>query len=170
MQKKVLYILVVVIFAVFGYGTYRYCSQPDGSTVESREEMLKGTPKGTEWNISKEQELGDYLLSSIYSNAKSGIAIFEAVGNGKYKLASREWRNSDEIVVSGFRIDKEWYDLIWFNGAETDHAEITYSVNGVANEPIIFNVSDMRIICSKAPAKDYTLTVKYYDDYGNVYE
>ena len=169
-KKKGFIILIVVLFAALGYGSYRYYSLPDGSTVESREKMLSGTPKGTEWTIWQEQELENCLLSSIYSDTKSGIAVFQSTENAKYQLVSQEWRNSDEIVISGVSVEGEWYDLIWFNGAETDHAEVTYSVGGGENKLLDFDVSDMKIICSKAPAKEYTLAVKYYDNDGKVYE
>ena len=170
MKKKVFIILIVVLLALLGYGACRYFLQPDGSTVESREKILEGTPKGIEWNISQEQEFKNYLLCGIYSENKSGIAVFEAIGNGKYKLASIEWRNTDEIVISGFSVDGEWYDLIWFNGAKTDYAEIFYEVSGENKEPVIFDVSDMKIICTKAPGKDYTMSVRYYDNNGDMYE
>lgn len=170
MKKKSVIIMIAAIITILGYGAYRYCSQPDGSTVKSREEMLRDTPKGAEWNILQEQELEGYLLCSIDSGQKSGIAVFEPIDDGTYKLISKEWRKSDEIMISGLPINGVWYDLIWFDGAETKYAEITYSVDGIENDPIIFETSDMKIICSKAPAKDYTLTVKYYDNDGNVYE
>lgn len=170
MKKKGIIIITIILLAILGYGAFQYYSQPDGSTLESREEILKGTPKGIEWNIAQEQEFNGYLLSSIYADNKSGIAVFEPIGNAKYKLVSREWRDAEDIVTSGFSIDGEWYDIIWFNGAETSSAEITYSVNGKENEPIVFDTSDMKIICVQAPAKDYSLEVKYYDDNGNVYE
>ena len=88
-MKKYFIALIAVILVGFGYGAYQYFSQQYGSTVGSREKMLNGTPEGTEWNISQEQQFGDYLLCSIYSDTKSGIAAFEEIGNGKYKLNSR---------------------------------------------------------------------------------
>jgi len=51
-------------------------------------------------------------LSSIYTDDKSGIAVFEPVGDDKYKLVSREWRNDDDIVISGFIANDKWYDII----------------------------------------------------------
>ena len=170
MKNKVYLIIIVAILAVSAYGAYRYYSKPNGSTVESREELLNSTSEGIKWKIAQEQKLEDYLVSSIYSSTKSGIAVFKANGDEKYKLAFKKWGNSDEIVTYELIIGEEWYDLIWFNGAETAYAEIIYSVDGAENEPIIFDVSDMRVICSKAPAKDYILTVRYYDNDGNVYE
>lgn len=170
MKKKSIILLVLIALCVLGVGLYRFFQIPDGSTVESREEMLKGIPQGTQWNIAQDQALDNYLLSCIYSDSKSGIAVFESNGNEKYKLVSREWRDADDIVISGFIIGNQWYDLIWFNGASTSYAEVIYTIDGVKAEPTIFDASDMKIICSKAPAKDYSLEVKYYDNDGNVYE
>lgn len=76
-RKKYLFILFVVILATFGVGTYQSYTQPDGSTVESQIKMANGTSAGTERKISQEQELENYLLISIYSGNKSGIAVFE---------------------------------------------------------------------------------------------
>ncbi|HIY03963.1 MAG TPA: hypothetical protein H9733_03255 [Candidatus Anaerotignum merdipullorum] len=76
-RKKCLFILFVVILATFGVGTYQSYTQPDGSTVESQIKMANGTSAGTERKISQEQELENYLLISIYSGNKSGIAVFE---------------------------------------------------------------------------------------------
>ena len=69
----------------------------------------------------------------------SGIAVFKPYGNGKYKLHSREWRDNDRIIMTGITVDNKWYDVVWFNGAKTDYAEITYTLDGVKQEPIIHN-------------------------------
>ncbi len=167
MKNKV---LILVILAILCFISYHYIQRPDGSSVESREKILGITPEGTKWNIANEQGFNDYILSGIYSESKSGIAVFQPKGSGKYKLVSREWRDSDEIIISEIAIDGQLYDIVWFNGAAASYAEVVYTINGVKEEPIVFDTSDMGIICSKAPAKDYFLEVKYHDSAGNVYE
>lgn len=171
MKKKITVAFCVLAFLCVGYALFQYCFAPDGNTVESREQILKNTPNGTEWNISVEQEFQDYLLCGIYSqNGKSGIAIFEPKYNG-YKLVSREWRDSsDEIIISGFIADGVWYDLIWFNGASTNYAELTYTNSENIKTTVSFETANMEIICNPAPSDDYTLDVVYYDKDANRYE
>ena len=101
---------------------------------------------------------------------KSTLAIFEPIGNGDYKFSTSTNRNSDEIIVGGVAINGEWYDLIWFNGAKTEYAEITYTINGQVQDTLRYNTDDMDIISIKNPEKEYSIHVAYYDNDGNKYE
>ena len=163
------FLILIIIFAV---GVVRYFSRPDGSTLESREKICSEFPRGKDWKIAIEQELNDYIISGIYSsNEMSGIAVFKPYGNGKYKLHSREWRDNDRIIITGITVDNLWYDVIWFNGAETDYAKITYTLDGAKQEPIIHNSKGMEIFIHPAPTNDeYGIDVVYYDSEGNKYE
>ena len=98
------------------------------------------------------------------------LAIFEPTGNGDYKFSTSTNRNSDEIIVGGVAINGEWYDLIWFNGAKTEYAEITYTINGQVQDTLRYNTDDMDIISIKNPEKEYSIHVAYYDNDGNKYE
>ncbi len=170
MKKKGLIIGILIVLFFLGYPVYQYCSIPDGSTVESREELLKDIPKGTGWKIAVEQSLEDYLVCGTYStDDKIGIAVFEPVGNGKYKLFSREWRPFDEVIISGVMIAGKWYDIVWFNGATTSYAELTYTYGG-KTEKLTFDTEKAQIICNPCDAKEYTLRAVYYDSEGKVYE
>ena len=60
--------------------------------------------------------------------------------------------------------------MIWFNGVQTEYAEIIYSVNGETKEPLKYDTSDMDIICIQNSEKDYSINVTYYDKDGNKYE
>lgn len=171
LRKPILTFAVILAFIV-GFGAIQYFSRPDGSTLESREEICAEFPRGKDWKIAIEQELNDYIISGIYSrNEMSGIAVFKPYGNGKYKLHSREWRDNDRIIITGITVDNLWYDVIWFNGAKTDYAEITYTLDGVKQEPIIHNSKGMEIFIHPAPINDeYGIDVVYYDNEGNRYE
>lgn len=163
--------ICVAIMIICCVGTISSYNKPDGSTLESREEICAEFPKGKDWKISVEQKLDDYIISGIYSrDGMSGVAIFEPDGNGKYKLQSREWRKQDEIIISGAIFNGGWHDIIWFNGAKTDYAEITYTYGGEKHEPIIHNSKGKEIFINPAPSKDYSLDVVYYDSEGNKYE
>ncbi len=170
-EKKTISIFAVIVAFTLFFGAIQYFNRPDGSTLESREEICAEFPRGKDWKISVEQKLDDYIISGIYSrDGMCGVAIFEPWGNGKYKLQSREWRNQDEIVITGATFNGTWHDIIWFNGAKTDYAEITYTYDGKKQEPIIHNSKGMDIFINPAPSDDYTLDVSYYDSEGNKYE
>ncbi len=171
-MKKPIFTFAVILAFIVGFGAIQYFNRPDGSTLESREEICAEFPKGKDWKIAVEQELNDYIISGIYSrDGMSGIAVFEPYGNGKYKLHSREWREQDRIIITGITIDDLWYDVIWFNGAKTDYAEITYTLDGEKQEPIIHNAKGMEIFINPAPTNnEYGIEVVYYDDAGNKYE
>ena len=171
-MKKVIIVFSAIIALFICFSAVRYFDRPDGSTLQSREEICAEFPRGKDWKIAIEQELNDYIISGIYSrDGMSGIAVFEPYGNGKYKLHSREWRDNDRIIITGITVDNLWYDVIWFNGAKTDYAEISYTLDGVKQEPIIHNSKNMEIFIHPAPTNDeYGIDVVYYDNEGNKYE
>ena len=57
-KRKILYLIIGILFSItIGIPILKYCLRPDGSTMESREEILKDIPKGTNWKISTERLL-----------------------------------------------------------------------------------------------------------------
>ena len=82
-KKKILYLVIGILFIVMiGLPILKYCFRPDGSTMESREEMLKDIPKGTNWKISTERLLE---LSVIMGKQESRFLNHEAMGNTNCK-------------------------------------------------------------------------------------
>ena len=120
-KRKILYLIIGILFSItIGIPILKYCLRPDGSTMESREEMLKDIPKGTNWKISTERLLdGDLITGIVSDNGKAGIAVFEPRANGKYKLRTSYHRNQEEIIIGGLLIEEDWNDLKCFNGAQT---------------------------------------------------
>ncbi len=161
-----LVLICAVAFFYFGVG------KEDSATIESREALLEeALAKGSGWKIATEITLDDYIVSGAYSaDDQLSLAVFEPLDNGKYKFTTSTNRNSGEIVIGGATINGAWYDLIWFNGAQTAYAEITYTVNGQSQDPIRYDTKDMGIIYHPAPAADYLLHVCYVDHEGNRYE
>ena len=171
-MKKALIIFLIIVVVIFAFGTYSYFTIPDDSTIESRKEQLQEKSKGKLWLISVEQKIDNYIISGIYSGYdESGLAVFEPKGNGKYKLQTRVSRDNDRIIITNSYIGGQWYDIVWFNGAKTDYAEITYTLDGVKQEPIIHNSKGKEIFIHPAPTNDeYRIDVVYYDSEGNKYE
>lgn len=172
MKKKPLLIVLAVVICVAAVFIYFFCAAPKGDTIESRENMLnKAISRGNDWTIAKETELDGYIISAAYStNSKSTLAVFEPIGNGKYKFNTSTNRSDEEIIIGGTVINGKWYDLIWFNGARTEYAEITYTINGQMQDTARYNTDDMDIICIENPEKEYSIHVVYYDSDGNKYE
>lgn len=169
MKKWIAFGVLIILF--LAYSTRNYFGQPDGSTVRSREELLENILKGADWKIAKETKFKNHIISGMYSSdGKSGIVVFEPRDNGTYKMSSREWRENDEVVISGYSMDGTWYDLVWFHGGQTEYAEIIYSFDGEEQEPMVYDTRNMDVLVHEAPAKDYSMRVVYYDENGNAYE
>ena len=172
MKKKKSLIALAIVFCIVTSFLYFLNLNSKGDTVASRECILNtAISKGNEWTIVKELEIKYYIISGAYStDSKSTLAIFEPVGNGTYKFKTSTTRDSKEIIIGGALINGIWYDLIWFNGAKTEYAEITYTVGGQTQNTLKYNTNNMDIICHPNPEKEYSIHVTYYDSNGNRYE
>lgn len=173
MKKQLLFagVVFVAIVAVIT-GLYYFDLSPQGTTTESREKILNASiSTGTSWAITAETEIEGYIICAADSaDDKVSLAVFKPDENGGYTFQSSTNRNSDEIIISSVVINQEVYDLIWFNGAQTEYAELLYTVGNQPQEPQKFSTNDMSIICVRSPAKEYTISVSYYDHNGNKYE
>lgn len=172
MKRKWMIGLVIAVVCIAAGALFFMNAIPKGDTVESREEMLNDAIfKGQGWTIQKETELDGYLISAACNaDHMATLAVFKPAGDGRYELQTSTNRKQDEIIVSGTMVDGSWYDLIWFGGAQTEYAEVTYTIDGQEQEPLKFDTTQMDIICNPNPAKEYTLSVVYYDRDGNRYE
>ena len=84
--------------------------------------------KGRDWTILKELELEDCVVSAAYSaDRKCTLAVFEPQGEGAYRLRTTTTRDADQIIIAGTMANGAWYDLVWFQGAGTEYAEVTYN-------------------------------------------
>lgn len=170
MKNKKVIISVFLIIIICFIGVFSINSKPDGSTLKSREEILNNLPKGIEWKISSEKNIEGYIISSINSSNKDGIAVFEPLDNGEYKYQTVSYRDKGDIVIGSAFINQNFYDIYWLNQSDLDYAEITYTVDGKEIEPIQFDIEDLEIIYHKAPSENYSINVTYYDVNGNVIE
>lgn len=163
---------IIAVVVAMAAVLYNACFAVQGTTVESREGLLNDAlSTGTNWSIAKETEVEGYLVSAAYSaDSKIALAVFKPDGRGGYAFQSSTNRNADEIVISSVVIHQNSYDLVWFNGAQTAYAELSYRLDDQLQDPLKFDTNDMKIICVKSPAKEYTLSVFYYDHAGNKYE
>ena len=147
-KQLLLFIPAIIIFALL----YFWYSSPKGNTIESRESILDAAISNSEgWTIAKEIEIDGYIISAAYSaDHKSTLAIFEPAGNGTYQFKTSTTRDSKEIIIGGASINGIWYDLIWFDGAKTEYAEVTYTVGGQTQNTLKYNTNNL-VRCCFAP-------------------
>ncbi|MDD7642755.1 MAG: hypothetical protein PUK75_09835 [bacterium] len=172
MKKRLLYGAVIIVICLVSIFVYRSFFVPTGNTIESREKILNDSiSKGKEWSIAKEIKIEDYIISAACStDHKASLAVFQPTVNGGYKFLTFTTRNEDEIIIGGAAINGSWYDLVWFNGAQTEYAEIIYTIDGKKQDTLKYDTTDMDIICKNNLEKEYTINVTYYDKNGNKYE
>lgn len=170
MSKKNKMILWAILLCVAGIFVY-VVSIPKGNTVESRQELLNDAVSGeSTWKIMQETNIENYIISCAYSeNDKATIAVFCPTQNGGYKFVTSTNRNNKEVIVGGVNINEDWYDLIWFNGVQTEYAEVTYTIDN-EEKTIKYDTSNMNLISVKNNEQSYKLDVYYYDSEGNKYE
>lgn len=171
MNRKLWGSILVIVLLLVGFWILQYPVLPAGNTVESREELLSDIDGKTEWHISSEQTVEDHIASAIYSSdGKSGIALFEPADNGNYPLLTQVTENSDKVVTFRASINDSWYDFVWFNGAQTDHADLTYTYDSGESEIKTYPTDHMELLCVPAAPENCVLNVVYYDSDGNSYE
>ena len=170
MKKKWVVCLVSVVVVLAGLLFY-VNDTPKGDTIESQQKILnKALPSGRNWTIYNAAYIDGYKISSAYSsNNKSAIVIFEPTDHGGYKLISSKVEDSEHIIVYGVMINGKWYDLVWFNGAKTEYALVTHTVNGIKREPLKFDTHAMQLIVVPMDETSYSWDVVYYDGTGQQY-
>ena len=172
MNRKGLLAAAAVVVCLGAGFLYQAFQTPDGSTRESREELLNASlEKGEGWSIVQEKELEDRIISAASSSdGRSTIAVFEPEPGGGYRFSTSTNRYKEEIVIGGTVVDGTWYDLIWFGGAQTEYAEVRYTVGGERRDPLRYDTAGMEIIAVANPEQEYTIEVSYVDGKGNIYQ
>ena len=171
MNKRFKLFALAILLCVAGVLIY-FVSLPKGNTVESREDLLNDAIRGeSAWKIVKEINIEDHIISCGYSeNDKATIAVFIPTTNGRYKFLTSTNRHNKEIIIGGVNINNDWYDLIWFNGAQTEYAEVTYTINNETKKTTKYDTRNMDLISIKNNEQSYKLDFYYYDNAGNRYE
>ena len=157
--------VLVVIAAIIGFSMYT--GALDGSTSESREEILNQAIIGA--HIVTEEEIDGYVVCGITTDSgEYGLAVFEP-DDGGFNLQTHFLRSADRGVIGSAEIDGRSYDLFWRNRYDLERAEITYTSGG-GRDVKTLDATENRILCSESPSGNYTVSVRFYDVEGNVYE
>ncbi len=146
-------------------------TKPNGSTTESREELLNAAlSKGEDWTIVRETEVEEHLVCGACSaDNRAAIVVFEPSGNGKYVFSTATCGDRKAVLFGGAVLNGDWYDLAWFCGEQTEYAEILYSVGGAAEPALRYDTSNMEVLYHRNPKKEYSVRVCYYDAVGGQY-
>lgn len=172
--KKVISVFAVGVIAILAIAVIAIqMSKPNGTTLAEREELLREARDCKKMSIATETQIGDYILCGIYDDDKAGIATFEPSGKG-YKLQRKTLREKERVIMISEYIDGKWYQLAWFNGAETKTAKLTIK-NTDNNEVVVsqdYDVSNGNIIVFDVPDNldNFSIDFVYYDADGNKYE
>ena len=171
-KKTILTIVISMLLTFVGVSQFLPYFTPKGDTIESRELILnKSVSFGKNWSIVKEVEIEDALIcGAVNSSNEAAIAIFCSIDDSRYEFRYAVAQDSDEIIVSGYIINGKWYDLVWYNGAQTEYAELIYNIPGEGEKIFRFDTSNMDIIYNLGPANEYGWNVIYYDNQGNEYK
>lgn len=145
------------------------------ATVEDREKMLAeeiSQPAGHSWTIVTESEVDGYLVSGAHDRQGcAAIAVFEPSKWGGYDFCGVRRGSSEQVITDTILLNGERYHLIWFTGAQTEYAEVTYAIGAQKPQTMRFDTSDGGVICMQIKADDhYNMKVAYYDSEGNRYE
>ena len=168
-MKRKYFILIIFLILVLLVGIL-YFLTPNGKTLESREEILKNSTSGKYvWEIDKEINLYDYIISSVYGN-KEGLAVFKSYGNNKYKLQSVTYKEKGKVVMEQIVYKNDVYYIAKCDQVNLDYAEVIYGIGNEELEPIVFDVKENNLISFKSPSDDFTMRIIYYDKDGNQYD
>lgn len=149
---------------------YHAASRNDAATVEDRERRLQEAMPDGSWTIVHETEVEGYLLSGARGGrGQSALAVFEPIGGGRYQLREAVSHGAG-VITNNVRIQDTWYDVIWFGGAVTEYAEVSYVVGRESQGPYRYDTSEMEVICRPAPANEYSISAAYYDGEGTQYQ
>lgn len=172
-MKNKKYIILIAVGFVFIILLIFFFTQsnPDGSSVESRELMLSKSKINDNAHISYEIKIDNYIVSGyISSNNKHGLAMFEPKGNGKYKFPFSYLIDKDALIHCNVIINHKSYDLFWANKADLDYAEITYIFPNKSEETLKLDAKGNKIIYKEAPSNNYAIQYVFVDTNGNRYE
>ncbi len=176
MKKKTVaaaFALLLVGLGAFGVHAHQQNKAYHGATETSRALLLGRAlagETGESWTIAAERKIADYIISGAYSSGnQAAVAVFKQEDD-KYKLLTAGQHAADEVITDALSIDGEPYQIAWFQGVQTEYAEISYTVPGQTQDVRRHDTADMNIICEKAPAKEYTVHAAYFDSNGSKYE
>ncbi len=163
MNKRAAVLGLATLVCIAGILAWQLFQTPTGGTAESRQAILNtALADGQGWTIASETELDGFVISAAYSaNGKTALAVFKPAAGGRFTLSTSATRAGGGALISGAMIHNTWYDLIWLSDAQAEHAEVYYTVNGQAQDPLLYDVKDGKILCIENQEKDYSISVSY---------
>lgn len=167
MRKKYILCLIILVlaaaFCVIGINNKKY----NGLDSASRELIVqKSNPKATIYReIVYDSE---HILSELNtSDGKKGIAVFSKEGK-KYVMNHSYYRDKDSILHDMAIIGDTWYHAYLYEIPNPDYALITVEAEG--EQPKTYKENAVGIILIEMPEGNHSISICYYDTFGNKYE
>lgn len=166
-----LLIAATIISAVF---TLSYLKKPNGKTLESRQEILRGVDGYENYSISSETEIDGYIASSIHSSNRNGIAIFKPKSNGRYAFASVSYTDKGEGSRTLYETGENCYHFFMLDKPDLLYAEIKYTPFGEESQIYKVPAETGKIIPFTPPdlktVSQYSLGITITYKKGKTYE
>lgn len=141
---------------------------PDGMTIESREQILRGELDGKPAAIVCEKELDGHLVCGVTAGGRDGIAIFRANGTGGYDYTEHRMASgAGKIVIYAPIFELKDYCFIWLNRENLDYADVAVRYAGRETHEMKLSVEDSQILYFELEeATSRSMNVIYYDKSG----
>ncbi|MBM6828161.1 hypothetical protein H9X85_00780 [Anaerotignum lactatifermentans] len=167
-MKKRYFLIPILLLAIICCWTVLHA--PDGKTRESREKLLEDLPKGIQWTIEEETNIEDYIISGAYStDGSAALVVFAPTSSGGWQQQTRVIREDEDVLLQQAVINGKYYDIAWISGISTTKGEMRYDAGGT-EEVLEFDTTQGNIIFHQTDFKSYTLSVRYLDKNGTIYE
>lgn len=158
MPKRITIPSILILIAAF-IGFSWYTGALDGSTGESREEILNQRLVGA--RIECETEVEGYIVSGVTTDTgQRGFAVFEPSDGGGYKLMGDFAPAGGKTAVGKAALNGRGYDLFWPSSPDAAKAEITYASGGKKDVKTL--EANGGILCCPAPQGTYTVSAVFY--------
>ena len=159
-------LIVLVVFMINRTTNGKF----DGATRESREAILSANGGIRDWTILNEIEVENYLICAIASEDQREIAVFEPLKDGNYGYVTSTKDTKGDVVSFPVLLNEVRYLLTYADIQNPDRAEITFTVDGITNEPVILDAKSAGVLVTELPPGDFEYTVLYFDTDGNQYK
>jgi len=173
MKNKKATLLVVLLF-IFIAGSIYSINRQNGNTVEARQIIL--SKRDNHVIILREIIIENSIISEMIDQKSGyGYAQFEKNEYGNYILKTKMVRTGQDepIVMDILVINDEVYNVLMFNKACLEYAEVIYTddTTNKKHDPIRVEMNNQTVSLIKAPEySSYTMSVVFYNYKGDRFE
>lgn len=170
-RKAIILFMLVVVFIAGGIYSI---NRQNGNTVEDRQRIL--SKRDNHVIILSEIIIEDSIISEMIDQESGyGYAQFEKNNYENFILKTKVVRTRQEepVIMDIVIINDVVYDVLMFNIAGLEYAEVTYTndTTGIKDDPIRVEMYNHAVALVKAPEySSYTRNIVFYDCKGEQFE